>query len=189
MVTCSRGSGDVFDRCRPVIKYRRNHRKPQTGVKPQVTVYLMHQSMYSTARDPTPGNSGGTYFERDHFHLHSTTSRGTIFNKLHCPHEEHLQTITLPPWDFFFCNFHCYCTSPVLVWGNILVNSTTFPHIAAWWGTVFLHVSPAQCIVRMSKSHCTSTDPPPPPRSIVVRASAWGVEGRSSISDRITPKT
>ncbi len=57
---------------------------------------LMHQSMYSRPSTPTPGNSGGIDLKRDHFHLYSTTSWGTIFNKFHCPHEEHPQTIALP---------------------------------------------------------------------------------------------
>ncbi len=40
-VACDRGSGDGFDRpwrgCRPIIKYHRNHRKPQTGVSIHVS--------------------------------------------------------------------------------------------------------------------------------------------------------
>ena len=81
------------------------------------------------------------------FLINSTAPMKDICRQSHCPLE------------IFWGNFHCYCTCPMLVWGNILINSTTFPRIAAWWGTLFLRVSPAQCVVGMSKSHRTFTAP------------------------------
>ncbi len=121
----------------------------------------MHQSMYSTPTPPPPipGNSGGIDLiistciplpQGGQFLINSTTPMKNICRQSHCPLEIFFGNLT---------NFHCYCTSPVLIWGNILVNSTTFLCIAAWWGAVFLCVSLAQCVVRMSKSHSTITNP------------------------------
>ena len=60
-------------------------------------------------------------------------------------------------------NFHWYSTAYCTWYEATIVNSTTFPHIAAWQDTVFLCISLAQRVPRSSKSHCTSTDPPPFP--------------------------
>ena len=93
-------------------------------------VELMHQSLYSTSPPPLPRGVAVKLILREitatciplphashggQFLINSSAPMKNICRKSHCPLE------------IFFGNFHCYCTFPVLVWGNILVNSTTSP--------------------------------------------------------------